>query len=511
MWRACAGALLCAVGLAAEAAPGDWDHSFGVAGRVPLSIAANGTYRVWKQQADGKIVTAGYQADTTGTRGDDFLIARFNSDGTPDTTLDGDGVLLVNLDSFTSGLDLEVLPDGRLLFAAQADRDDREVRLLRFNRDGSPDTSFGTSGQVSLTDPEYVQNPLIALTPSGAAYFLAHAGDSTSGIVVARVTADGVLDTSFGSGGRSVVDAPVALRPQIIRSDASGALVMGGSSGPLATAAPFVARLTNSGQLDSSFGDNGIVVMPFLQGEGWVDQLAIAADGKILAAGERFDANGTTRHFVARLNTNGTFDAGFGSGGRLVAPDGIHSMLLEPDGKLLLGGTIHELRPRLAWLARYNSDGSPDVTFGLRGRILEELARRLDRPKMPIAPDALARLARHAWPGNVRELRNVIEQAAVLGAGDAIEEHDLRLRDAAHDALGSASENDRKRSFSEAKREAVFEFERSYLLSALRANGGNVSRTAAAIGMVRQSLQQKMRELGLRAELDEGMRDADEA
>ena len=210
-----------------------------------------------------------------------------------------------------------------------------------------------------------MQNPLIALTPSGAVYFLAHA---TSGIVVARVTAEGAFDTSFGSGGRAGVGAPFTLRAGVVRSDANGALVMGGSSGPLATEAPFVARLTNTGQLDSSFGDNGIVVVPFLQGRRWLSQLAIAADGKILAAGERFYANPVPYHVVARLNTNGTIDAGFGSGGRIVVAGGIQSMLLEPDGKLLLGGTINELRSGLAWLARYNTDGSPDVTFGQRGR-----------------------------------------------------------------------------------------------------------------------------------------------
>ncbi len=110
----------------------------------------------------------------------------------------------------------------------------------------------------------------------------------------------------------------------------------------------------------------------------------------------------------------------------------------------------------------------------------------------------------------MRELRNVIEQAAVLATGDAIEEADLRLP---AEAAGARSENGgaAARSFSAAKREAVVDFERSYLLAALRANGGNVSRTAAAIGMVRQSLQQKIRELGLRAELEsEGLRDADD-
>lgn len=376
MWRACAGALLCVVGLAAEAAPGDWDHSFGVDGRVPLSVAVTGTPRVWKQQADGKIVTAGHGKDASGTTTAEYFIARFNPDGTPDTSLDGDGILRVDLGGQSPfGKDLEVLPDGRLLFAGQAGTDFEEVRLLRFNRDGSPDISFGTGGQLSLTEPpRWVQNPHIALTPNGAAYFVALRSDSTnSSLLVARVTADGVLDTSFGTGGRTVVEAPSSyLRPQIVRSDANGRLVMGGTLGPFDTGTPLVARLTNTGQLDSSFGDNGIVVMPFLQGHGWVNRLAIAADGKILAAGERFDANQIRQHFVARLNTNGTFDASFGSGGRIVAPGGIRSLLLEPDGKLLLGGTIggtiSELRPGLAWLARYNSDGSPDVTFGLRGR-----------------------------------------------------------------------------------------------------------------------------------------------
>jgi DNA-binding NtrC family response regulator len=138
----------------------------------------------------------------------------------------------------------------------------------------------------------------------------------------------------------------------------------------------------------------------------------------------------------------------------------------------------------------------------LANHFLEQLAERLGRAKKPLGADALARLARHAWPGNVRELRNVIEQAAVLAAGDTIEASDLRLPEEAGDAApGARPALDTSRPFAEAKRDFVADFERGYLLAALRANGGNVSRTAAAIGLVRQSLQQKIRELGLRAEL----------
>jgi DNA-binding NtrC family response regulator len=132
-------------------------------------------------------------------------------------------------------------------------------------------------------------------------------------------------------------------------------------------------------------------------------------------------------------------------------------------------------------------------------RFLTQVAERLGREKKRISEAALARLARDPWRGNVRELRNVIEQAAVLSSGSTIEADDLRLGEARnaepHDAQPTPGVP-----FRDAKREAVDRFERLYILRALREHGGNVSRTAEAIGMVRQSLQQKIRELGLRSE-----------
>jgi DNA-binding NtrC family response regulator len=124
---------------------------------------------------------------------------------------------------------------------------------------------------------------------------------------------------------------------------------------------------------------------------------------------------------------------------------------------------------------------------------------RLGLEKKRLGESALAKLARHAWPGNVRELQNAIEQAAVLAAGPVIEEADLRL--AGGDAPPAPPPGpDDAVPFAEAKRRAVEGFERAYLLGALRRSGGNVSRAAESIGMVRQSLQQKIRELGLRSE-----------
>jgi DNA-binding NtrC family response regulator len=132
----------------------------------------------------------------------------------------------------------------------------------------------------------------------------------------------------------------------------------------------------------------------------------------------------------------------------------------------------------------------------LSQRLLAQVAERHGRAPKSLTPAALAALARHSWPGNVRELRNALERAAVLCEGDAIDASDLPL-----DAAAQLPLDDPSVSFSDAKRRATEEFERAYLLRALRAHDGNISRTADAIGMVRQSLQQKMRELGLREAL----------
>ncbi len=134
----------------------------------------------------------------------------------------------------------------------------------------------------------------------------------------------------------------------------------------------------------------------------------------------------------------------------------------------------------------------------LSGRFLSQVALRLDREKKTLDSAALARLARHGWPGNVRELRNVLERAAVLSAGPEIGEEDLQLAPSSDEV--SQSTPDLELPFADAKRQTVESFERQYLSQALREHGGNVSRTATAIGMVRQSLQQKIRELGLDAE-----------
>ncbi len=141
---------------------------------------------------------------------------------------------------------------------------------------------------------------------------------------------------------------------------------------------------------------------------------------------------------------------------------------------------------------------SQDVP-ALAMRFLEQVNERLGREKQRIGEAAMAALVRHPWPGNVRELRNAIEGAAVLASGAVIGESDLRLDGAPANAPAFPGAEEGA-TFAEAKKRTVEGFERAFLLDALREHDGNVSRTAESIGMVRQSLQQKIRELGLRSE-----------
>ncbi|MCP4039135.1 MAG: sigma-54-dependent Fis family transcriptional regulator, partial [bacterium] len=135
-------------------------------------------------------------------------------------------------------------------------------------------------------------------------------------------------------------------------------------------------------------------------------------------------------------------------------------------------------------------------------RFLTQVAERLGREKKTLSPVAMSRVLDHSWPGNVRELGNVLEQAAVLSSGSEIGESDLQLGEAptAVETAAASAGFVAGANFADAKKQTIEGFERDFLLSALRRNDGNVSQTAREIGMVRQSLQQKIRELGLRSQ-----------
>jgi two-component system response regulator AtoC/two-component system nitrogen regulation response regulator NtrX len=137
---------------------------------------------------------------------------------------------------------------------------------------------------------------------------------------------------------------------------------------------------------------------------------------------------------------------------------------------------------------------------------LKEAAQRFGRSVKPLTGDALRACVAHEWKGNVRQLKSAVEQALLLASGAEIDVADLfpsatPLSPAApptgNGPLPTAAPG---RSFREAKEHMVEQFERDFILQALRRHGGNISKAAEEVGMYRQNFQQKMRELGISAD-----------
>jgi len=249
--------------------------------------------------------------------------------------------------------------------------------LIRLNTDGTLDTSFGSGGIDNLVPPgNQGAEGFFALAIQSDGKIVAGAATEEQGnsVAVARVNTDGSLDTSFGNGGFTTAVS-------------AGSIFFGGglalqTDGKILVAAGFgnpsiMARFTSDGQLDTYFGTGGVVN---LQNPG-PTQMAVQSDGKILvasgAAGRLVlapqppaDQAGT----IARYNSNGTPDKTFGASGVAASVASASALLLQSDGKIVVAGAITSKlnAPQTAsdigfGLVRYNSDGSIDTKFGTGG------------------------------------------------------------------------------------------------------------------------------------------------
>ena len=134
-------------------------------------------------------------------------------------------------------------------------------------------------------------------------------------------------------------------------------------------------------------------------------------------------------------------------------------------------------------------------------QFLKDAARRFGRDVKPLTGEALRACVEHQWKGNVRELRSAVEQAVLLAPGPEITPADLFGRGPIPDVAPPPSAP--TGSFRDAKERMVEAFERDFLKRALRRHGGNITKAAEEVGMHRQNLQQKMRELGITADKEE--------
>jgi uncharacterized delta-60 repeat protein len=335
----------------AQGSPGSNDPTFNVVDDGTNRDGANYAVLALALQPDGKLLIGGDFTSYNGTPRN--LIARLNADGSLDASFNPGSGANFEVHALALQSDGKVLIGGTFTSYNGTPRN----RIARLNADGSLDASFnpGSGANSSVY--------ALALQPDGK---LLIGGDFTSynGTPrnrIARLNADGSLDASFNPG----TGADTSVRALALQPD--GKLLIGGEFISYnGTPRNRIARLNADGSLDASFN-------PGTGANGWVLALALQPDGKLLIGGEFTTYNGTPSNRIARLNAEGSLDASFnpGSGANFE----FHALALQPDGKLLIGGTFTSYNGTSRnGIARLNADGSLDASFnpgtGANGLVL---------------------------------------------------------------------------------------------------------------------------------------------
>ncbi len=357
-------------------ADGSLDSTFGGTGIVvtPIGTGAESAQDLLLQP-DGKIVVAG-------TSSNDFAVVRFNTDGTLDTSFDGDGkVVTPVLNAGDTGRDVILQPDGKIIVVGSANNGSNDdFAAVRYNSDGSLDTTFGTGGKMTSpvgTGADAAES--IAILPDGSLILV---GSSSNDFAVARFTPAGVLDTTFGTGGRIVF--PMGTGNDIaydVKLLPDGRMLVAGN-----TNAGFgLARLNSNGTLDTSFDGDGKVLTGVSSGtSGQAFSMHLLNDGKILVAGYGNNA-GNTDFALLRYNANGSLDTTFGPSGNGMSlvpvntgTDWAFGLAVHASGRIVLAGSSSELAREDASVAMFNADGTVDTSFNGNGSVLLRLGATLD-------------------------------------------------------------------------------------------------------------------------------------
>ena len=263
---------------------GGLDPSFGMGGKVVTDFAGDFEWITGVAvQTDGRIVAAGYASIFSWG----FALARYNSDGSLDSTFGTGGTLTTNTTSDDRANTIAIQSDGRIVVAGSA-HVFGGLALVRYNIDGSLDSTFGSEGTVITTLAYGQAIHALAFTPDGRIMAAAHvqsSDDDRATYAVLRYNSDGSLDTSFGSAGAVILD--IKGWPYAVIFQPDWRIVVAGpvGKGKIGTANFVLARLNFDGNLDETFGIDGKIKTDFFGNDDGASSLVLLPDGRLMAAG----------------------------------------------------------------------------------------------------------------------------------------------------------------------------------------------------------------------------------
>lgn len=313
-----------------------------------------------------------------------------------DPTFGSGGIVRI---SFTTGNDrantMVLQNDGKILLAGRVDQNssNSSMVLARLLGNGSLDPSFGIGGKVfGSAGLSFSLGTSLALQGDGR---IVMGGFAYNGVdydfALARYTANGSLDNTFGSGGKVITafsNKDDSVTSVAVQTD--GRVVVAGYSKVFTNAHYALARYLADGTLDLGFGTGGKVLTqigPLYEG---ASSVTLQNDGKIIVAGSSTSLNGWDDFTLARYLPDGSLDTSFGVGGKLTtvvstSNDEVAKVRALGDGKILVAGYSEGPNPSARnadfTLVRYLADGSPDPAFGSGGIVITPLATGNDYAK----------------------------------------------------------------------------------------------------------------------------------
>ncbi len=368
---------------------GSLDNTFSGDGMLTTAIeSGNDEAHSVAIQGDGKIVAVGFSAS-------DFAAVRYNVDGSLDNTFSGDGMLTTIIGSSSDAYAVAIQGDSKIVAAGASYSNEGDFAVVRYNNNGTTDNSFASDGKIvtNIGGPDIAatDNSFAVAVKSSNKIVLAgtsslSGSDSKSDLALVQYNTDGTIDNSFGfqgkvlgefEGGKFAANA-VAIQPD-------DKIIVGGYF--FNTKSYFaLVRYNANGSLDATFDQDGIVTTN-ISGVGTdiCHSIVVQPDGKILAAGfTQSCLNGCNTDFaLVRYNTNGSLDNTFSGDGMLTTDfssptDVINSVALQPDGKIVVVGYTNNGSNNDIAIARYNADGTLDNTFSGDGKLTTGFGRNYD-------------------------------------------------------------------------------------------------------------------------------------
>jgi len=355
--------------------PGDLDTTFGSGGKKTVNFGGIDAATAVLVQPNGRVIAAG-----GGGPASSFCVVRLRSaNGTLDPTFGSGGKRVVDLgtdDESVHGAALQ--PDGKLVLAGDSRLQPAVVRL---KADGALDTSFDGDGRKLFSWGAIGRVTAVVVAPNGKILLGGFSGPEGGNIQVARMTAKGALDATFGAGGIATVDFGGTEFGEAMARQADGRILVAGRS---SAGGGVVARLRATGVLDPDFGSDGRVTLP---GGGSLNAVLVQPDRNIVVAG---NASGSATMTVTRLRPDGSLDATFGNGGTTTVAFGslanpLGGAVRQPDGKIVIAGYTQDGED--VAIARLNTNGSLDATFGLGGKATVDFGAATFGNAVALAPN----------------------------------------------------------------------------------------------------------------------------